>query len=318
MMIDLLLVIVGAAMVLFGADRLTDSASALARKMNISEMVIGLTIVAFGTSMPEFVISLMSAAKDSADMAVGNVVGSNIFNTLFIVGLSALVCPIMVKPVSIRRDVPFAVFATILLLVLMRNAELSTLDGALLIAVFIVFMIVTVRGAKTEKSVSANDADTDTTESAVNQAPAWKSTLWLVAGLALLIWGSDIFVDAATGIAKSLNISDGVIGLTIVALGTSLPELATSVVAAKKGSADMAIGNVLGSNVFNILWILGFTSIVCPMRIESITAIDMTVMGASMLLLWLFAFTKYKIERWEGAVMSLLFIGYITYLIATL
>ena len=315
MLIDLLLVIVGAAMVVYGADRLTDGASALARRMNVSEMVIGLTIVAFGTSMPEFVVSLMSAAKGNADIAVGNVVGSNIFNTLLIVGLSALVCPIMVKPVSIRRDVPFAVFATMLLLVLMRNAELSTLDGMLLIAVFIVFMIVTVRGARVEKSVTVVDDD----EHETNQhAPAWKSVVWLVAGLALLIWGSDIFVDAATGIARRLSISDGVIGLTIVALGTSLPELATSVVAAKKGSADMAIGNVLGSNVFNILWILGFTSIVCPMSIESITAIDMTVMGASMLLLWLFAFTKYKIERWEGAVMSLLFIGYITYLIATL
>lgn len=316
MVINILLIVLGAAMVLFGADRLTEGASALARKMHMSEMVIGLTIVAFGTSMPEFVISLMSALKGSADLAVGNVVGSNIFNTLLIIGVAALVAPIAIKKETIKRDCPFGLFASIMLIVfcidrwspILRGNKISRIDGTGLLLMFAVFMFLMLKDALRSKA--------EPSESTAKSIPLWLALIYLLGGLGLLIWGSDIFVDAAVKVAQSLNVSESVIGLTIVAFGTSLPELATSVVAAKKGKAEMAIGNVMGSNVFNILWILGFTSVICPLDINGITIIDLGVMLISMLMFWLFSYTKLKIERWEGLVLTLVFLAYLTFLIS--
>jgi len=310
MIVDILIIIIGIVVVLWGADRLTDGAVAVAERMNISQMVIGLTIVAMGTSMPEFCVSFVSALKGTPDLAVGNVVGSNIFNTLFIVGCAAAVMPISILKSTVRIDVPWAILASVLLIVFCIDRNISYLDAAILLAAFLAFMFFTLRNAKKEK-----DADSAEEEKTAAETPMWKSIMFIVVGLACLIVGSNIFVDAATRVASSLGVSEAVIGLTIVACGTSLPELATSVVAARKGNSGIAIGNVLGSNVFNILMILGITGLICPMQISGLTMVDFAILLGSIVLLWLFSFTKYRVERWEGFVLMAVFLAYIVWLV---
>ncbi len=315
MLLDIVLIIVGVALVLWGADRLTEGASGLARRMNVPEIVIGLTIVAAGTSAPELFVSLVSALKGTPDMALGNVVGSNIFNTLLIVGCAAMVAPMVIAKSTVKKDIPFTVIASVLLLAAcmdflptgnISGHELSRMDGLLLLAGFAVFMVYTFRVAfSTPTSTS-----TETAES----MGVWKGVLFVVIGLACLIFGSNLFVDSATDVARELNISEGVIGLTIVAGGTSMPELATSVVAARKGQSAIAIGNVIGSNVFNILLILGLTATISPMAIQGITLVDLSVMMVSVLMVWGFSYTKYTVARWEGAVLVLVFLGYMAWL----
>jgi len=307
MILNLIFIVVGIALVLWGADRLTDGAVALADRMGISQVVIGLTVVAMGTSMPEFTISLLSAIKGTTGLAVGNVIGSNIFNSLLIVGTSAVVAPMMILKSTVRKDIPFALVASVMLYLLSQDGQISRWDAAILFVFFIIFMTITI---KESKSVDSQEENTQ-----IKTIKVWKAIAFLLIGLACLILGSNIFVNGATKLATTLGISDAVIGLTIVAGGTSLPELATSVVASRKGNSGIAIGNVLGSNVFNILMILGITGLITPMSIHGITQVDLTMLVVSMILLWLFSFTKYKIERWEGAILSILFIGYIVYLI---
>ena len=294
-------------MVLWGADRLTEGASALARRMRVPEIVIGLTIVAAGTSAPELFVSLVSALKDTPDMAVGNVVGSNIFNTLLIVGCAAMVAPMVIAPSTVKKDMPFAVGASMLLsaVILMGN-DVSRSDGFVMLAFFALFMVYTFRVAL-QKGNGEN-------ASVVAPVNVWKSLLYVVAGLGGLIIGSNLFVDSASDVARQLDISEGVIGLTIVAGGTSLPELATSVVAARKGQSAIAIGNVIGSNVFNILLILGLTATVSPMAVQGITVVDLSVMLVSILMVWAFSYTKYTVARWEGAVLTLAFMAYMGWL----
>lgn len=306
MLINIVLLVMGIVVVLKGADWLTDGAVNIASRFGVSQMVIGLTIVAMGTSMPELCVSMVSALKGTPDLAVGNVVGSNTLNTLLIVGCSALVAPIMVKRSSVRRDIPFAVLASLLMLIFCLDGGIDRLDAALLFILFAVFMFVTVKYGKNEGT------ETKTTE----MAPLGKAALLLVVGLVCLILGSNLFVDNASFVASTLGVSDAVIGLTIVAGGTSLPELATSMVSAKKGNSDIAIGNVIGSNVFNILMIIGVTGLVKPMHIKGITSLDLIVMLASMLLLWFFCRTTYKVKRWEGAVLAISYMAYIAWLIA--
>lgn len=305
MLINIVLLVMGLVVVLKGADWLTDGAVNIASRFGVSQMVIGLTIVAMGTSMPELCVSMVSALKGTPDLAVGNVVGSNTLNTLLIVGCSALVAPIMVKRSSVRRDIPFAVLASLLMLIFCLDGGIDRLDAALLFILFAMFMFVTVKYGKNEG-----------TEAKTTAAPLGKATLLLVVGLVCLILGSNLFVDNASFIASTLGVSDAVIGLTIVAGGTSLPELATSMVSAKKGNSDIAIGNVIGSNVFNILMIIGVTGLVKPMHIKGITSLDLIVMLASMLLLWFFCRTTYKVKRWEGAVLAISYIAYLAWLIA--
>ena len=315
MLLDIVLIVVGVALVLWGADRLTEGASALARRMNVPEIVIGLTIVAAGTSAPELFVSLVSALKGTPDMALGNVVGSNIFNTLLIVGCAAVVAPMMISKSTVKKDIPFTVVASVLLIIICMDNWSSTdisghfisrTDGLLLLAGFAVFMAYTFRVA-TKNGATA-------TEAAAAPMGVWKSLLFVVVGLGCLIFGSNLFVDSATSVARELNISEGVIGLTIVVGGTSLPELATSVVAARKGQSAIAIGNVIGSNVFNVLLILGLTATISPMQIQGITLVDLSVMMVSVLMVWAFSFTKYTVARWEGAVLVLIFLGYMAWL----
>lgn len=305
LVLNFLLLVAGVVVVLWGADRLTDGAVGLAERMGISQLVIGLTVVAMGTSMPEFCVSLVSAIKGTPDLAVGNVVGSNIFNSMLIVGCAALVAPMTILHSTVKKDIPFALVASVALLMACMDGVISRIDGILLLLFFGVFMYFTLHGAKSEENTSADKTP---------MSPL-KAVLLLLLGLFCLIAGSNVFVDNATAVAHSLGVSDAVIGLTIVAGGTSLPELATSIVAARKGNSSIAIGNVLGSNVFNILLIIGATGFICPMTIEGITSVDLSMMVISMVLLWLFSFTKYTIERWEGGVLTVLFVGYMSYLI---
>lgn len=302
MIFDIIFIVLGVTLVLWGADRLTEGASSLARRMNVPEMIIGLTIVAAGTSAPELFVSLVSALKGTPDMAVGNVVGSNTMNAMLIVGCAAAVAPMVISRSTVRKDIPFAIGATLLLMALTYDGSLSWVDGIILLAGFAAFMVYTLRQAKagsSEEKATATNMKTG------------KAVLYLIGGLAGLVVGSNVFVDHASNLAFALGISEAVVGLTVVAGGTSLPELATSVVAARKGQSAIAIGNVIGSNVFNILMILGLTGVICPLEIEGITLVDQAVMLVSIVLVWLFSRTRYTVERWEGA---LLVVGYLVYL----
>lgn len=328
MLLNALWIVVGVVLVLWGADRLTEGAVAVAERLRVPQIVIGLTIVALGTSMPELCVSVVSALKGTPDLAVGNVVGSNIFNALLIVGVAALVAPMTILRSTVFKDVPCALVASVVLLMMCQNDWVITrLDGAILFVFFLVFMRLTIKGAtsaqpapqatqgETTQGQTAQEAAADEA-SAKQPMKGWLAGLWMVVGLAALIGGSNLFVGGATEVARALNVSDAVIGLTIVAGGTSLPELATSVVAAKKGNSGIAIGNVLGSNVLNILFILGLTGMISPMHIEGITNVDLYMMLVSTIMIWFFSFTKYTIERWEGAVLVLTFGGYMWYLLA--
>ena len=310
MLINILSIVIGIELVLWGADRLTDGSVAVAERLGIPQIVIGLTIVAMGTSMPEFCSSLVSALNHQPGMAVGNVVGSNIFNALLIVGAAAVVAPISILRSSVKKDIPFALVASMLLVLLCGfDGKIQRYDAAILLVFFGIFMYMTLREAKT------GSAEQPSAEGQTKPMSRLMAAVWIVVGLACLIGGSTVFVNGASELASALGVDPTIIGLTIVAMGTSLPELATSVVSATKGNSGIAIGNVLGSNVFNILFILGVTGVITPLDIQGITPVDLSLLVVSMVLLWLFSYTKLRIERWEGAVLIAVFAGYMTMLI---
>lgn len=317
MLLNLIFIIVGIVLVLWGADRLTEGSVAVAERMNIPQIVIGLTVVAMGTSMPEFCVSLISTLKGTPDLAVGNVVGSNIFNSLFIVGITAAIAPMAILRATVMKDIPFALVASVILLMMCLDGRIGRIDAAVLFSLFMIFMFMTLKSAKINKQEleEENKLAEKALKSVPKMSPAM-SVVWILAGLACLIGGSTLFVEGASKLATSLGVSEAVVGLTIVAGGTSLPELATSIVSARKGSSGIAIGNVLGSNVFNILGILGVTGLICPMQLQGITDTDLSMLVISMIMIWFFSFTKYIIERWEGLILSATFIGYIAYLIS--
>ena len=317
MLLHFFLIIVGIALVLWGADRMTEGASGIARKLNVPEIVIGLTIVAAGTSAPELCISLVSALRGTTDLAIGNVVGSNIFNTLLIVGCAAIAAPMTISKSTVLKDIPFALAASVLLVIIsmdgwqslsLRGNVISRLDGIWLLLAFAAFMYYTFRVAKTGHA--------ETSEK--KPMPIWLGITWTLVGLTCLVVGSNFFVSSAAAVATGFGISESVVGLTIVAGGTSLPELATSVVASRKGQSAIAMGNVIGSNVFNILLILGTTATICPMEIGGITLIDISILLLAMVLIWLFSYTKYTIERWEGWTLVAIFIVYMGWLLYNL
>ena len=319
-------IIIGVALVIWGADRLTEGASSLARGMRVPEIVIGLTIVAAGTSAPELFVSLVSALKGTSDLAVGNVIGSNIFNTLLIVGCSAAVAPIAVAPNTVKKDIPFAIVASLMFFILcfddmssphLWGNEITRQDGLILLVGFLAFMFYTFRMAinSGELKLREEELGVEPVKEPRDYSHLWRNLAWIVIGLACLIGGSNLFVDSATYVAHRFGIRQSIVGLTIVAGGTSLPELATSVVAAYKGRSAIAIGNVIGSNVFNILLILGVTAVIHPLRIMGITIVDLMTMLISIGLMWLFAITKYYVSRREGWVLILTFVGYMAWLL---
>jgi len=320
------LIILGVILVIWGADRLTDGAASLARAMHVPEIVIGLTILAAGTSAPELFVSLVSALKGTSDLAVGNVIGSNIFNAMLIVGCSAVVAPMAISKSTVTKDMPFAIGASLLLFLLcfddmdsphLWGNEISRSDGFILLAAFLVFMIYTFNQAEKKgefDEVIGNNDEPTSDQDEPTAKEKWLNIFWMILGLACLIIGSNIFVDGASYVAYRFGVRQSVVGLTIVAGGTSLPELATSVVAARKGQSALAIGNAIGSNVFNILLILGVTAAISPMRIMGINIIDLSMMILSAGLLWIFAYTKYTVSRREGWLMIAGFLAYMGWL----
>lgn len=307
MLLSIAYILIGIIAVLWGADKFTDGAAAIARKMNIPEIVIGLTIVAMGTSAPELFTSVVSALKGSTGLALGNIVGSNIFNSLLIVGAAAAVAPISISQATIVKDIPFALVSSLLLTAVCLDGNLTRIDSLLLLIGFALFLAYTLQIARNGKT---EDSKTEKSQA------LWKSILFIIIGLACLIVGSNLFVNGASIVAEQLGVSDAIIGLTIVAGGTSLPELATSIISARKGQSGIAIGNVVGSNVFNILAILGITGFISPMRdLGGITTIDFTLLILSIILVWAMSFTKHKIERWEGFTLIGIFALYLGWLI---
>lgn len=315
MILNILFLIGGLILILVGANCLTDGSASVAKRWGISDLVIGLTIVALGTSSPELVVSIMSASSGNSGMAIGNVVGSNIFNILMIVGVVAIVRPIKVQKSIMSNEIPLVVLSSLALLFMSEDMLfdeasqniVSRIDGLILLLFFAIFM-------RYIFSIAKNGEET---ESDVKKMSVVKSVIFIVGGLCGLIFGGQLFVDGASGIARSLGASDALIGLTIVACGTSLPELATSVVAAIKGNSGIAIGNVIGSNLFNIFFVLGCSATICPLQLGGITLVDMLTMLGASVLFWIFGwfFKERTITRAEGVLMVLAFVAYTIYLI---
>ena len=307
----IIFILIGAVGVIWGADRFTDGAASLARKFNVSQMVVGLTIVAFGTSAPEMFVSLMSAIQGSTAMAVANIIGSNIFNILLIVGASAAVCVVSINPGTVRRDMPIVLLSSLLLTLLCLDGKISVLDGCVMLAGLIVFVIYMIRlGHKTPNGVEGEATE-------IKVYGTGRSILYILIGLLCLVVCSSLFVRGASAVAVLLGVSDVVSGLAIVAGGTSLPELATSVVAARKGQSALAIGNVVGSCIYNILFILGLTGVICPMATNGITQLDYVMMNGSVLLMWLFCYSRFRVSRGEGWIMMSVFFAYMAWIVFT-
>ena len=309
-----LFLVVGLVLLVKGADWLVDGASKLAKRLGVTDLVIGLTIVAFGTSMPEFVVNMVSVADGATDLAITNILGSNIFNTLVILGCSALVCPLVAQRSTVRLDIPLNIVAGVLVLVFvfisspMEPKGLSRVEGLALLVVFAAFLVYTFYTAKADAST--------TTES--TPFPLWKCVVLILVGLVGLVVGGEMIVKSAVAIARYCGVAESVIGLTIVALGTSLPELATSVVAAFKHNNDIAIGNVVGSNIFNVFFILGTSAIIKHLPVYPGIEIDAALVAVSALAVWLLLCNKNRsINRWGGALLLVLYAGYLTYRLLT-
>ena len=316
--------IVSLALILIGANALTDGSSAIAKRMGISDLIIGLTVVAFGTSTPVLVISIVAAADGNPSIAVGNIVGSNILNILLIIGLTALVRPIFIKKSIMTNEIPMLILSSVILLVLGYSAALdgiatptvTRVNGIFLLIFFLLFMRYTFASAKSAPQSGEKDpAEADGQR--LGKFSTLKSVAFVIGGLAALIWGGDKFVDSASTLARHIGMSEATIGLTIVAIGTSLPELATSIVAAVKGQSALAVGNVIGSNIFNVLLILGTASVVAPLPFAGVSLVDLwTLVGASVLFLVFGWFFRTRcITRAEGAVMLACYLAYTAWLL---
>lgn len=317
-MLNIIFLLAGLALILLGANILTDGSASVAKRFNISDLVIGLTIVAFGTSAPELVISVLSSLKGSAEMAIGNVVGSNIFNILMIIGCTALVMPMKVGDGTMSKEIPLVILSSLVLTAFANDVLLdggaanviSRIDGLVLLGFFLIFMRYTF-------AIARNGGESQEESQEIKLMPVWKSAVFILGGLAGLIGGGQLFVEGASGVARSLGVSESIIGLALVAGGTSLPELATSVTAALKKNPGIAIGNVIGSNLFNIFFVLGCSASIAPLPMGNINNMDMAVLVGSSVLFWLVGwfFRKRTITRPEGALLILCYVAYTTWLI---
>lgn len=311
--IETLLYLAGGLIFLFiGAEGLIRGASALALRVGITPLVVGLTVVAFGTSTPELVVSLKAALIGNSSISLGNVVGSNIANIALILGIAALIRPLDVHANVIRREIPIMIVLSILLIILLIDGELSLIDGIIFVAGIITYTIVNISMARKEKNA---EVENEFKEGLKTKLGVPVSIVFVVGGLGLMILGANLFVTSAISIAKAIGVSDAIIGLTIVAVGTSLPELITSIVAAYKNESDIAIGNVVGSNIFNILGILGITALVIPLSSEGISYIDFGVMLITALILLPLSKTGFRISRLEGLFLLTGYLVYIYYLL---
>ena len=320
-MIDIILLIAGLALILVGANYLVDGASHVAKKLGMSDFIIGMTIVGIGTSTPEMVVSFASAIKGNADIAVGNVLGSNIFNTLMILGITALFSPIALTSNNIKKDIPFSLLAAFVLCIMgcatwLDGAAVNTIsrvNGLMLLSLFGVFMAYTIFSGSSQAAMADGSAEQMELSGGKKLPPVWISALMILGGLCGLVFGGDMFVNAASSIARSLGVSDAVIAVTIVAGGTSLPELASCVVAALKKNTDQALGNVIGSNVSNIFLILGGSATIHPLVMNGVKPLALITLMVSSVLVFLFAFTfkRKSIDRIEGAMLVCIYIAFI-------
>ena len=319
MTIFVLLSIVGLALILLGANYLTDGAVVLAKKLNVPEIVIGLTIVAIGTSMPELVVSVLSALNGQYDLSVGNVVGSNICNVFLILGIVAMIKPVALSKSNMLRDLPMCLLSSIVLWAACSTNVLDDTDinivsrsnGVIMIALFVGFIYMTLLGAR-------NEAPADDEEEHSKPTPLWLAAIMIVGGLAGLIYGGELFIKNITSIARALNISESVISITIVAAGTSMPELATSVVAMIKGRKGIALGNVVGSNISNVFLVLGVSSTIHPLTLSGIGQIDlmMVVLASVLMMLSAWTFGRHRIDRIEGGFFVACYIAYMIWLLS--
>lgn len=319
---DIFLLILGLALILGGANFLTDGSAALAQRFCVPEFIVGLTIVAVGTSTPELVVSVLSAAAGNSDVAIGNIVGSNIFNVFLILGVCALIAPLPLTGGNIRRDLPFLTAVSVLLLLLTSDHLLGLgevdaigrIDGIVMLLLYIALIRYTIRA---ERRTAAQATQTTQTEKPQRSRSLWLIVVMIAGGLAGLIFGGELFLDSASAIARALGLSESVIAITLVAGGTSLPELASSVVSLLKGKSEMALGNVIGSNIANILLILGLSATIHPLTLGGITRIDLLTVLLSSVLLFVTAFTfrRKAVDRWEGAIFLVIYALYIGYLV---
>ncbi|MDR2907899.1 MAG: calcium/sodium antiporter [Bacteroidales bacterium] len=315
MLINILLVVLGMLLLIKGGDWLVDGASALARRYKLSELAIGLTIVAFGTSAPEFVVSFVAALGGHPEISLGNVIGSNNFNLFLILGVTGLIAPIAVQRSSIRMEIPLSLLAAIVLFVLGNYGlgakdTITRLEGFILLMFFALFLFLVFR------SMKSTAPEVETT-SGTKPVSLTKSIVFILLGLACLVGGGKFVVDGAVGLARAFDISEKVIGLTIVALGTSLPELVTSITAILKKSGDIAIGNIIGSNIFNIFFILGTSTTIHPMPFSPVFNHDIYILvfGTLLLLGAMFIGKKYRLDRWQATIFMISYIGYVVFLI---
>lgn len=319
MLTEIAWLIGGLILITLASDWLVDGASALARRFGVTEFVIGMTVVGFGTSMPEMVSSLFSALEGHGDMAIGNVVGSNICNILLILGVTAMISPVAFSRKNVKVDIPICIAATGLLMVMLYRwfssdspQLLSRIDGIILLVCFVVFMIYSFKTGKAEPSTHAQEKKEKT-------MPLWKSLLLTLLGIGGLIVGGKLFVNHTIAFAQMLHVSDAFISVTLMALGTSLPELATCIVAAVKKKNELALGNIIGSNIFNIMLILGVSASVTPLHVVSLTRVDMGVVMLSAIMLWTaaYCFKRYKLDRVDAGFYLLLYVAYSVWLFMT-
>lgn len=312
MLIPILAVIAGIAVLVWSADKFVDGATGLAKALGVSSFLIGAIVIGFGTSAPEITVSIFAALGNTPELALGNAYGSNITNIALILGVTALVCPVPMPRSVVLKDLLYLIFATVASLAVILNQSISRIDGLILIGVFAVILALQIRQGLKEKVVAEE-------EEKVSTAKSW---MWLGIGLVLLVGSSKLLVYGATEIAKSLGVSDLVIGLTVVAVGTSLPELASSIIAARKGDTALALGNVIGSNLFNTLLVVGIPSVICPMKLDSMVLLrDFPVMAFLTLLLFPLGFRLKKSEgrvgRVAGGFLFAVYVGYVAYLVVT-
>jgi len=315
------MLIIGLVLLVKGADWLVDGASAIAKRSGISDLVIGLTVVAFGTSMPEFVVNMVSVAEGSTDLAITNILGSNIINTLVILGVTALIWPVTSQERSRKFDIPFSIIAGLLVLAFVtiqsplgeQGQGISRMGGIILLALFCYFLYSTFRHAKDHPD------EVEASAEVAKPIGIGLAVILLIVGLAGLVIGGEMIVRSAVQIATNLGVSEAIIGLTVVALGTSLPELATSAIAAFKKNCDIALGNVIGSNIFNVFFVLGTSATVRPLPAYDGIILDACVVAAGSILVWLFVKTnrQRQVKRWGGAVLLLIYAGYLTYRLMT-
>lgn len=310
-LLQLLLLVVGFVMLVKGADFFVDGASKVAERFGIPQLVIGLTIVAMGTSLPEAAVSTSAALKGSAEITIGNVVGSNIMNILLILGITSVISPLAVQMSTIKYEIPMVIGASVLLAVLgLYDGTVARLDGIILLAGMVCYLLYLLKMTKNEQQATEDETKENEKKSSIALL-----VLFIVAGGLMIVWGSDITVDAASTLAKMFGMDERIIGLTIVAFGTSLPELVTSATAAIKGKADIAVGNIVGSNLFNILFVVGIAGVITPVIYESKFMVDTIVCIVTAILLWLCVIRTKKLQRHGGAILLICYAAYFVYLI---